>query len=276
MFWKRAISAIILIPVIIFLVWWGEHPYSVSVVLVTGLMLIEFWGLSRSIGGKASRIFTVVCGVLFCLSAVDLIGFKIPVELVLALTLLLSFSYQIFRDQVNAAFLSVTSTLLGAVYIGWAFGYHLILLRDIKLPAISEAGRGLIVFLLVTIWLGDTAAYLFGKRFGRHKLRPTISPAKTIEGTIAGLVFGALGGLGVWFFLLQDILSFPHALILGIILGIVGQLSDLSESVIKRSAEVKDSGDLIPGHGGLLDRCDSLIFSAPVFYYYFVYFISPS
>lgn len=271
MFWKRAISAIILIPVIILLVWWGGYPYSASIVLVTSLMLIEFWGLSRSIGAKAGRIFTVVCGILFCLSAVDLIGFKIPVELALALTLLLPFSYQIFRDQVNVAFLSVASTLLGVVYIGWAFGCHLILLRDL-----SGAGRGLLFFLLVTIWLGDTAAYIFGRWLGKHKLSPRISPGKTIEGTIAGLVCGALGGLGVWSFFLKDILSFPHALVLGILLGIVGQLSDLSESVIKRSADVKDSGHLIPGHGGLLDRCDSLIFSAPVLYYYFVYLVNPS
>jgi phosphatidate cytidylyltransferase len=271
MFWKRAISAIILAPVIILLVWWGGYPYSATIVLVTSLMLIEFWGLSQSIGVKAGPIFIVVCGVLFCLSAVDSFGFKIPVELALALTLILSFSYQIFRDQVNVAFLSVASTLLGAIYIGWAFGYHLILLRDL-----SGVGRGLIFFLVVTIWLGDTAAYLFGKQFGRHKLRPTISPGKTIEGTIAGLVFGTLGGLGVWSFVLQDILSFPHALILGILLGVVGQLSDLSESVIKRSADVKDSGDLIPGHGGLLDRCDSLIFSAPVLYYYFIYLVNPT
>ena len=271
MFWKRAISAIILTPVIIFLVWWGGYPYSALIVLVTSLMLIEFWGLSRSIGVKAGRMFTVACGVLFCLSAVDSIGFKIPVELALALTLLLPFSYQIFRDRVNLAFLSVASTLLGVVYIGWAFGYHLILLRDI-----DGAGKGLIFFLLVIIWLGDTAAYLFGKWFGTHKLSPKISPGKTIEGTIAGLVFGAFGGLGVWSLLLKDILNFPHALILGILLGIAGQLGDLSESVIKRSADVKDSGHLIPGHGGLLDRCDSLIFSAPVLYYYFVYLISPA
>ncbi len=271
MFWKRVISAIILVPVVIFLVWWGGYPYSALIILVSGLMLIEFWGLSQSIGRRGGRIFTVACGVLFCLSAVDSIGFKFPVEIALALTLLLPFSYQIFRDQVNVAFLSVASTLLGAIYIGWAFGYHLILLRDL-----SGVGRGLIFFLAVVIWLGDIAAYLFGKRFGRHKLRPTISPGKTIEGTIAGLVFGTLGGLGVWSFVLQDILSFSHALILGILLGIVGQLSDLSESIIKRSADVKDSGDLIPGHGGLLDRCDSLIFSAPVLYYYFIYLVNPT
>ena len=271
MFWKRAISAIILIPVIIFLVWWGGYPYSASIILVSGLMLMEFWGLSQSIGGRGGRIFTVLCGVLFCLSAVNLIDFKIPLELALALAVLLPFSYQIFRDQVHVAFLSVASTLLGAVYIGWAFGYHLILLRDI-----SEVGRELILFLLVTIWLGDTAAYICGKRFGKHKLRPTISPGKTIEGTIAGIVFGTLGGLGVWSFLLKDLVSLPHTLILAALLVIVSQLSDLSESIIKRSAEVKDSGHLIPGHGGLLDRCDSLIFSAPVLYYYFIYLVNPA
>ena len=271
MFWKRVISAIILIPVIIFLVWWGGYPYSALIVLVAGLMLIEFWGLSQSIGGGGGRIFTVVCGILFCIAAVVDSIVQNSLKLALALTLLLPFSYQIFRNQVNVAFLSIASTLLGAVYIGWAFGYHLILLRDL-----SEVGRGLVFFLAATIWLGDTAAYLFGKGFGRHKLSPTISPGKTIEGTIAGLVFGALGGLGVWSFFLKDIVGLPHALILGILLGIVGQLSDLSESIIKRSADVKDSGQLIPGHGGLLDRCDSLIFSAPVLYYYFVYLVNPT
>ena len=292
MFWKRLISAIILIPGIILLVWWGGYPYAASVILVSGLMLVEFWGLSQSIRERNGRIFTVasdsnqvpsraepvetgriftaICGILACIAAVDSIV-EVPLELALALALLLPFSYQILRDRVSVASLSVESTLLGVVYIGWAFGHHLILLRDI-----SGAGKGLLFFLLVTVWLGDTAAYLFGKRFGRHKLRPTISPGKTIEGTIAGIVFGTIGGLGVCSFFLEDTLSFPHALILAVLLGIVGQLSDLSESIIKRSAEVKDSGNLIPGHGGLLDRCDSLIFSAPVLYYYFTYFISPA
>ena len=291
MFWKRIISAIILIPVIIFLVWWGGYPYAASIVLVSALMLIEFWGLSQSIrekGGQiftvvsdsnqvpsrpepveVGRIFTVICGTLACIAAVNSVV-SIPLELALALALLLPFSYQILRDRISVASLSVDSTILGTVYIGWAFGHHMILLRDI-----SGAGRGLIFFLLVTVWLCDTAAYLFGKRFGRHKLRPRISPAKTIEGTIAGIVFGTLGGLGIWSFLLQEILSFPHALILGILLSIVGQLSDLSESIIKRSADVKDSGHLIPGHGGLLDRCDSLIFSAPALYIYFVSLVNP-
>jgi phosphatidate cytidylyltransferase len=110
---------------------------------------------------------------------------------------------------------------------------------------------------------------------GKHKLIPQISPRKTVEGTIAGLCIGALGGLCIWFFLLKEMLSLAHALGLGILLGIVSQISDLSESIIKRTAEVKDSGTLIPGHGGFLDRCDSLIFSAPTLYYYFQYVINP-
>ena len=166
MFWKRVISAIILIPVIIFLVWWGGYPYAASIVLVSALMLIEFWGLSQSIrekGGRiftvvsdsnqapsrpepveAGRIFTVICGTLACIAAVNSVV-SIPLELALALALLLPFSYQILRDRISVASLSVDSTILGTVYIGWAFGHHMILLRDI-----SGTGRGLTFFLLVT------------------------------------------------------------------------------------------------------------------------------
>ena len=164
MFWKRVISAIILIPVIIFLVWWGGYPYSIAIILVSGLMLIEFWGLSQSIGGRGGRIFTVACGVLFCLSAVDSIGFEVPVELALALTLLLPFSHRIFRDQVNVAFLSVASTLLGAVYIGWAFGHHLILLAQPK-----RGWQGLNLLL---------ASDYLARRYGCISLRQAVREAQ--------------------------------------------------------------------------------------------------
>ena len=273
MFWKRTISAVILIPVVIFLVWWNGYLYSALIALVTVLMLIEYCQLSQSIGARGSRILIVVSGLLFCLSASVQPATGEISHFVLALTLLLTFAYQIVRNQIDTAFLSVASTLVGVVYIGWAFGYHLISLRQIGNVADTPIGRGLIFFLLVTIWIGDAAAYLVGKQFGKHKLRPQISPGKTVEGTIAGLGFGVLAGASVWSFLLKDIFSLPHALILSLLLGVVSQLSDLSESIIKRSADVKDSGSLIPGHGGLLDRCDSLIFSAPTLYYYFQYLI---
>ena len=269
-FWKRVISSVVLIPLVIFLIQWGSYLYFSLIACVTGLMLIEFCQLSRAIGSRSGRIIVVSSGLVFCLSALTK---HVPVELALAFTLFFAFAFQIFRDEVNAAFLSVTSVLTGAVYIGWAFGYHLILLRNLSNSVGKSVGSQLIFYLLVIIWCEDTAAYLVGKRFGRHKLSPRISPGKTVEGALAGLCFGTLGGLGIQALLLKDTLSLTHTIILGILLGIVSQMSDLSESVIKRSAHVKDSGNLIPGHGGLLDRCDSLIFSAPTLYYYFRYLI---
>jgi phosphatidate cytidylyltransferase len=274
MFWKRIISAIALIPIVIFLVEWGGRLYSAAIALITVLMLIEFHQLAQSIGAKGNRILGVLAGLLLCLSAIETVNASVSIGLVLTLTLLLAFVYPILCDQPGAAYLSAASTLLGAIYIGWAFGYHLVSLRLIN-GQLSEkpVGNRLIFFLLVTVWCADTAAYLVGGRFGRHKLRPRISPGKTVEGAIAALGAGLLGGVGVWFFLLKHTLSFFHAIVLSILLGIVSQFSDLSESLIKRTANVKDSGHLIPGHGGLLDRCDSLILSAPTLYYYFQYII---
>ena len=272
MFWKRAVSCIVLIPIVIFAVQWSEpHLYFALVIGVTCLMLVEFCRLSKLIGLGQIRIAIVASGILFCASA--LIE-RLSVEFVLSFTLFFAFAIQIFHRQVNRAFIAVTSILTAAVYIGWMFGHHLILLRKLSDSAGKSVGSELVLFLLVVIWCGDTAAYILGRWLGKHKLIPEISPRKTVEGTIAGLCIGALGGLGIWFLLLKEMLNLAHALGLGILLGTVSQIGDLSESIIKRTANVKDSGTLIPGHGGFLDRCDSLIFAAPTLYYYFQYVIN--
>jgi phosphatidate cytidylyltransferase len=130
-----------------------------------------------------------------------------------------------------------------------------------------DLGRFLILFTLVAVYFGDTTAFYVGRAWGRKKLAPTISPGKTVEGgwgALGGSILGAL--LSKYLFLPQ--LSPVHALILGGAIGVLGQLGDLWESLLKRSAQVKDSGTLIPGHGGLLDRIDSVLFSAPLVYYY--------
>jgi phosphatidate cytidylyltransferase len=268
MFWPRTLSIIVLIPLIILIVQWGTYLYSVLIFGVAILMLIEFCRLFELIRLTGQIVVVISSGVLFCLSA----EFCWDVELALIFALFVAFVSQIFQGRVEGAFFSVTISLTGAIYIGWGFGYHLILIRHLTDVADKPVGSELIFFLIAIIWCGDIAAYLFGKRFGRHKLIPQISPGKTIEGTVVGLGFGTLGGLVIWYILLQDILKLAHVPILGLLLGGISQISDLSESVIKRNAGVKDSGSLIPGHGGLLDRCDSLIFSAPALYYYFTYF----
>jgi phosphatidate cytidylyltransferase len=124
---------------------------------------------------------------------------------------------------------------------------------------------GLLATVLLITKLGDIGAYLVGSRFGKTPLIPRISPKKTIEGAIGGLIFSILGA-----FISRPFLGFSylHLIVLGIVFGIVGQLGDLSESLIKRDCQVKDSGKILPGMGGILDEIDSLLFTAPTFYFY--------
>jgi phosphatidate cytidylyltransferase len=156
-------------------------------------------------------------------------------------------------------------TILGAIYLG-ALGGGMAALRIIE-PVSSGPWR--IAFLLAVIMVADTGAYTAGRMWGRHKLAPRVSPGKTIEGVVGALVTGVPAALAIRHF------GFPgmpmwHAVALGIVIAIVGIVGDLGESLMKRWAGVKDSGTMFPGHGGMLDRLDSLLFGAPVLYYYFL------
>lgn len=157
-------------------------------------------------------------------------------------------------------------TLLAAVYLG-ALGGTLAALRLLR-P--SELGAWRLTLLLAVIMGSDTLAFFVGRALGRHKLAPQISPAKTVEGALGGLLGGVAGALAVRAWGLPE-LPLTHALLLGGVVAAFGILGDLVESLLKRWAGVKDSGALFPGHGGMLDRLDSLLFGAPVLYYYFLY-----
>jgi phosphatidate cytidylyltransferase len=174
------------------------------------------------------------------------------------------------RRDTNGAMADVALTFTGVVYVAWLVAY-VVLLRSWNLAGID--GRDLIFFLMFVTWATDTGAYYIGSYFGRHKLYPKISPKKSIEGAIGGLVFAV--GMAVactyWFYHELPILD---AIALGLILGIIGQVGDLAESMIKRSARVKDSGGVIPGHGGVLDRMDSILLNAPALYYYTVIMVT--
>ncbi len=150
--------------------------------------------------------------------------------------------------------------VFGVLYIALLFG-HFILLR--QLPQ----GIAMVFFVLIVTWLSDTGGFVFGLAFGRHPLAPVLSPKKTIEGFFGGILFSLVGAVlcHLWFF---SVMSLTQSAVLGILLAVCATIGDLTESGIKRSAQVKDSGTLIPGHGGVLDRIDSLLLSAPAFYYY--------
>jgi phosphatidate cytidylyltransferase len=152
-------------------------------------------------------------------------------------------------------------TVLGILHVGWFLG-HAVLLR--RLPE----GADLMLVLVGITWVGETAAYVVGSSVGRHPLAPAISPRKTVEGAVAQLIGSVIAAVALgpaW--LLPD-WSVERALFAGVLLGIVGQVGDLAESALKRSVGVKDASGLIPGHGGVLDRIDGLLFNVPAFYYY--------
>jgi phosphatidate cytidylyltransferase len=151
-------------------------------------------------------------------------------------------------------------TLLGVCYVNWLLG-HAIWLRSLP------HGTGWIFLLVWVTWVGESAAYFVGSALGRRRIAPRVSPAKTLEGTLAQLLMSPPAALlGRWWFFPEC--SLQDALIVGVLLGVVGQVGDLTESWLKRGARTKDTGTLIPGHGGLLDRLDSLLFNTPALFYY--------
>lgn len=172
---------------------------------------------------------------------------------------------------------NVATTILGFIYGGW-LPLHLLLLRGLNSDYsqgflklnVQNDGLGYVILLFVIIVLTDTGCYYFGKNFGKHPLAPTVSPKKTIEGSIGGAVCAIVGALVVGYFIK---LGIWHSLILGILCTTFAQIGDLCESLIKRDAGVKDSSDLLPGHGGFLDRTDSYVFTIPIMYYYLKYFV---
>lgn len=187
-----------------------------------------------------------------------------------------AFMWVLFRGR-QPYIANVATTILGFVYSGW-FPLHLLLIRGfnaensqgfLKLD-LQNDGLGYVMFLFTVILLTDTGAYYFGKKFGKHKISPTISPKKTLEGTIAGTICAILGAVVFGYFIH---LGIYHCIILGMLCTFFAQIGDLSESLIKRDAGVKDSGNTLPGHGGFLDRTDSYVFTIPVMFYYLKYFV---
>lgn len=163
---------------------------------------------------------------------------------------------------------NVATTMLGMVYCGW-FPLHLMFLRNLSGNG-YDSGLGFVVLMIMSVIATDVGCYYVGTRFGKNKLAPTVSPNKTIEGAIGGALFSVVMAVVIGMYLG---LSFIMAVLAGIICTIFAQIGDLCESLLKRDAGVKDSGDTLPGHGGFLDRTDSYAFTIPIMYYFCKFFI---
>jgi phosphatidate cytidylyltransferase len=270
---RRVIVALILFAGSIALVFWGALPFAFEILFLSIVGVAEFYDMSVRKGIRPSRssgFIAVILLVAFSYQGKD--EYFAPFLLGLVMITMLMY---LFRKGFHvSSFLDVGVTVLGFLYVGWFFSY-LIKIRLIEgnpfnlLGYQIERGAGLVLLLVFANHLTDVGAYFAGKSFGKHKMAPHVSPNKTIEGAIGGMI-GALAGA----FLIGSLLKISKTdlLTIGILCGIFSQLGDIWASVLKRDVKVKDSGNLILGHGGVLDRFDSLLFSAPVFFYYMKYF----
>ena len=258
----RILSALVLVPIVLAGVTYATPwPFVIALGIVGSFCLYEYFGLVRAMGLRVHRCFTILA------SWVILIGMHgqwLPPPLLLALVLLAAMMATVWRgDSMRDRALGLMATLLGVFYPA-AFLYPAVAVR---FEFGEKPGLQWLLILFAVIWLGDTFALIVGRRFGRSPFAARISPKKTNEGAVGGLLAGILGAVLLQIFLFQN-LPLLHVIALSLLLGIFGQIGDLAESVLKRAAEIKDSSHLIPGHGGVLDRIDSLLFAFPVAYLY--------
>jgi phosphatidate cytidylyltransferase len=259
---KRVASALVLLPVFLLIV--VKAPGWVFNILVLAASAAALWEFLRMLehGGRpvyrglGLAIGTTVTAAFAASRLLDpLVLPALAVVVAVAAVLIAPVR------QGAPATEAVANTLLAIMYVGWLLGFGILLHHT------SPLGAELVLFVVGVTWVGETSAYLVGSAIGRHKLAPVISPRKTVEGALAQLVasigFGAI--LGAWLLPSCGVLL---AVAAGALLGVVGQVGDLVESAIKRSVGTKDTGGLIPGHGGMLDRVDSLLFNLPAYYYF--------
>ncbi len=256
---QRVLTGIALSSVSLYVIWLGLYPFVALVVVFALIGLNEFYRFAERKGVRPGRktgaLFTVA------LIAAALWGGESALNQTLLFGTVASFTVLLLRPHERVSpLLDCATTLLGVLYVGWMFSF-LVLLR--KFPD----GAALITLLIVASAFTDMGGYFVGRKFGRTKLYPRVSPKKTVEGSLGGLIWAVLACLILGWHLG---LPLAHCAATAVLVAIAGQFGDLFESSLKRDVGVKDSGQVLAGHGGVLDRFDSLAFAAPMFYLYAV------
>ncbi|MEE9442675.1 MAG: phosphatidate cytidylyltransferase [candidate division Zixibacteria bacterium] len=265
---QRLIVAAIAIPIILFLIFRGGEGFLYFVLLLSGIGIIEYLrGAEIPVGSPC--FFLPFLGVIVSvyLTATGQAAFGL--YCLLGIFLVIGIILATGKDPIKTLHYRLTYIVWGSFYIGLLYPY-IYLIRGNAAWLEPSHGRWWLFFLMGSLWVGDTAAMFFGKQFGKHQLAPAVSPNKTIEGFVGGYIGVFIVAAIFKIFWLREI-EIIHFILLSVLIGTFGQLGDLVESLWKRSINIKDSSAIIPGHGGVLDRFDSLLFAAPVVYLYLKY-----
>jgi phosphatidate cytidylyltransferase len=273
-FWARTITGLSMVFLLLFSLWYNHWFFEGIFLVVVILGLWEFYTIFTSGTLKPQKVYGTACGVVLFLSIIWCRWFDLNLQnqgwyflpvIISLLAFFLSFIIEIFRKQINPL-PNVAVTVLGIFYIALPLGLLVTLNSHRSVHFIGFPAYLLGYFILT--WFYDTGAYLFGKRFGKHKLFERISPKKTWEGSIAGALVAMLTSVA-FSYLVPGIALFDW-LALAVLILFFGTFGDLVESLFKRSLNIKDSGHILPGHGGILDRFDTVFFSAPFVFLYFI------
>lgn len=263
---QRVVTAVIVIPPVIFLIWVGDPWFSFFIAAVVLLGTFEFYRVSGNLDRRQPLVYL---GLLWALALALSPHYENTSVLPIVITTatVISLVWLLCRSPQEEAFRNWAWVVAGVLYVGWLLGYWLNL-------RILPDGRGWVYLAMFTTFANDTSAFFIGRTWGKHKLISAVSPAKTWEGALGGLLIAVVVAVAISripILFSSSLLEYWQAILLGCLISLFAQLGDLVESLLKRNMRIKESGKLLPGHGGILDRFDSLIFTGVVVYYYVVW-----
>jgi len=260
---QRVLSSLVLVPIVFAAIWFGDPWFTALVCVVALLGAIEFHSLVGRDRWQPLTVVGAIWSVLFVLNVHSENSQTTAMLLTSAVVVSLLCSLLV-RPRGERVFVSWSWTLAGILYLGWLLSYWVLLMKGYH--------RDWVYLAIFSTFAVDTSAYFVGRALGKHKLAPRISPNKTWEGAVGG-VLGGMAAVVVLALILGLDIGYAKLVFIGFMVGLFAQLGDLAESKLKRSTGVKESGNLIPGHGGILDRVDSVVFTGVVVYYCLAWFV---
>lgn len=276
---QRVLVGLIGIPAAVGAIWVGGLTFNIVVMVITTLALWEFYALAKAKNVAVNRMFgigwsivlqSIVSGIVMA-GGFYALNWLITLQAAFIIGVVVLLAAEMWRNSEDAL-LNVASTVAGVSYVTLCLS-TLMILRDVSDPVfmgtIADHGGALVLALFGSVWACDSIAYFVGMAIGKHKIFPRVSPKKSWEGSIAGAL-AAVGAFWGFSELWMPSMTMTSVVTIGLIVGVGGQIGDFAESWLKRDAEVKDSSSILPGHGGLLDRFDSMLFVAPLVWAYMV------